>query len=104
MYLCENSPVSLSAVPWTISAADLPNNSLTAERVPSNTAGALRTVAVFYEFFVLFCDLRCLSVLVSGSLSKCAGLTRSRGTVSTLPLIRIFMTLQLLTMTLYGPS
>ena len=41
MYLCENSHVSLSAVPWTISAADLPNNSLTAERVPSNTAGSV---------------------------------------------------------------
>ena len=35
---------------------------------------------------------------VSGSLSKCAGLTRSRETVSFLPFISIFMTLPLLTM------
>ena len=38
IYLSENSPGGLSVVPETILAADLPNNSLTAERVPSNTA------------------------------------------------------------------
>ena len=59
---------------------------------------------VVFEFVVFDCVLRCVAVPVAGSHSKCAGLTRSRETVSTLPLIRIFMTLPLLTMTLYGPS
>ena len=45
-----------------------------------------------FEFFVLVCVSRCFSVPMAGSLSKCAGFTRSRETVSTLPLTRIFMT------------
>ena len=61
------------------------------------------TISVF-EFFIFGCVLRCVTVPVSDSHSKCAGLTRSRETVSTLPFIRIFMSLPLLTMTLFGPS
>ena len=41
LYLCENSPGSLSVVPETISAADLPKTSLPAERAPGNTAGSV---------------------------------------------------------------
>ena len=48
--------------------------------------------------------LRCIVVPVVGSHSICAGLTRSKETVSTLPLTRIFITLPLLATTLYGPS
>ena len=42
-------------------------------------------------------------VPVVGSQSRCAGLPQSNETVSTLPFIRIFMTLPLLATTLYGP-
>ena len=41
-------------------------------------ARSLRTVTVFFEFFVLFCVLRCFSVPMAGSMSKCARLTRSK--------------------------
>ena len=63
-----------------------------------------QTIPVAFEFVVFDCVLRFAAVPVSGPHSKCAGLTRSTETVSTLLFIRIFMTLPFLTMTLYGPS
>ena len=63
-----------------------------------------RTISVVFELVVFDCVLRFVAVPVSGSHLKCAGLARSTETVSTLPLIRIFMTLPFLTMTMYGPS
>ena len=64
----------------------------------------LRSILLAFEFVVFACVLRFVAVPVFGSHSKCAGLTRSTETDSTLPFIRIFMTLPFLTMTLYGPS
>ena len=64
----------------------------------------LRAISAVLECVVFGCVLRFISVPVSGSHSKCAGLTRSTKTVSTLPFMRIFITLPLLEMTLYGPS
>ena len=59
---------------------------------------------VAFELVVFDCVLCFVAVPVSGSHSKCAGLTRSTETVSTLAFIRIFMTLPFLTMTLFGLS
>ena len=61
-------------------------------------------ILVVFELCFLFGVVRCVVGPVVGSHSKCAGVTRSNETVSTLPLIRIFMTLPLLARTLYGPS
>ena len=60
------------------------------------------TIPVVFELVLFDGVVRCVVVPVAGSHSKCAGLTRSNET--TLPFIRISMTLPLLTMTLYGPS
>ena len=56
------------------------------------------------ECVVFCCVLRSTSVglPVSGAHTKCAGLTRSTETVSTLPFMRIFIILPLLEMTLFG--
>ena len=62
------------------------------------------TIPVVFELVLFDGVVCCVVVPVAGSHSKCAGLTRFNETVSTLPFIRIFMTLPLLTMTLYGPS
>ena len=66
--------------------------------------GFLLDVLVAVDFRGLLGVLRCIVVPVVGSHSICAGLTRSKETVSTLPLTRIFITLPFLATTLYGPS
>ena len=62
------------------------------------------TIPVVYELVRFDGVVSCVILPVASSHSKCAGLTLSNETVSTLPFIRIFITLLLLTMTLYGPS
>ena len=58
--------------------------------------GFLLDVLVAVDLRGLLGVLRCIVVPVVGSHSICAGLTRSKETVSTLPLTRIFITLPLL--------
>ena len=70
----------------------------------SGSCEFLLTIPVVFELVRFDGVVRCVIVPVVGSHSKCAGLTRSNETVSTLPFIRIFITLPLITMTLYGPS
>ena len=70
----------------------------------SGSCEFLLTIPAVFELVCFDGVVRCVIVPVAGSHSKCAGLTRSYDTVSTLPFIRIFITLPLLTMTLYGPS
>ena len=55
-----------------------------------------RMIPTILEFVVFFCVLRSTSLPLSGAHSKCAALTRSIETVSTLPLMRIFKILSLL--------
>ena len=66
--------------------------------------GFLLEILVVFELCGLFGVVRCMFIPVVGSHSRCAGLTRSKETVSTLPFTRIFMTLPLFATTLYGPS
>ena len=86
----------LTLVPLDVGVSALP--------VLGGPCGFLLDVLVAVDLFGLFGVLRCIVVPVVGSHSRCAGLTRSKETVSTLPLTRIFITLPLLATTLYGPS
>ena len=70
----------------------------------SGSCEFLLTIPVVFKLVRFDGVVCCVVVPVASSHSKCAGLTRSNETVSTLPFIRIFITLPLLTMTLYGPS
>ena len=70
----------------------------------SGSCEFLLTIPVVFELLLFDGVVRCVVVPVAGSHSKCAGLTRSNENVSTLRFIRIFITLPLLTITLYGPS
>ena len=63
-----------------------------------------RAIPTGFGFIVFDYVLRFVFVPDSDLYSKCTELTRSIETVSTLPFIRISITLPVLEMTLYGPS
>ena len=78
----------LTLVPLDVGVFALP--------VLGGPCGFLLDVLVAVDLRGLLGVLRCIVVPVVGSHSRCAGLTRSKETVSTLPLTRIFITLPLL--------
>ena len=67
----------LTLVPLDVGVSALP--------VLGGPCGFLLDVLVAVDLFGLFGVLRCIVVPVVGSHSRCAGLTRSKETVSTLP-------------------